>query len=88
MKKSFKVSAATKVEKLAGAIAACIREEDEIELQAIGAGALNQAVKAIAIARGLLVPAGTDIAIAPHFEEREIAERITTVIVLEVRKND
>ncbi len=52
----LKVSARSVPNKVAGALAGKIREEGRAEMQAIGAGALNQAVKAVAIARGFVAP--------------------------------
>lgn len=53
--------------KVAGAIAGQIREAGRSEVQAIGAGAINQTVKAIAIARGYMAPAGADLVVTPAF---------------------
>ena len=52
---------------VAGAIAGVIREKKMVEVQAVGAGAANQAVKAIAIARGYLAPIGVDLVCIPAF---------------------
>ena len=54
----LKVSSKSNPSKVAGAIANIFRENGSVELQTIGAGSLNQAVKAVAIARGFLAPAG------------------------------
>lgn len=56
MKEVFKVSSKTEPGKLAGAMAGVVRTGGEISIQAIGAGAVNQAIKAVAIARGFLAP--------------------------------
>ena len=56
----LKVSAASKPKLVAGALAAVVREKGEVEIQAVGAAAVNQAVKAIAIARGYVAPNGID----------------------------
>lgn len=85
MKKTFKVGSRTDVSKLAGAIANCIREGKELELQSIGAGALNQAVKAVAIAKGYLAPAGIKIMPDPAFEDLDIDGTVMTAIKMEVR---
>ena len=71
----LKVSSNTKVNSLAGAIAGTIREEGVAELSAIGAGAVNQAIKAIATARGFLAPGGIDIVCTPSFDETEITTK-------------
>ena len=65
----LKVSSKSNPSKVAGAIANIFRENGSVELQTIGAGSLNQAVKAVAIARGLLAPAGINIGIIPAFND-------------------
>ena len=56
----------------AGAIAGMVKETRKAEMQAIGAGALNQAVKAVAIARGFVAPTGVDLVCIPAFAEVEV----------------
>lgn len=68
----LKAGAKTNPSSLAGAIAGLIREEGRVEIQTIGAGALNQAIKAVAIARGFVAPSGYDLVIIPAFEDIEI----------------
>ena len=63
----LKVSSSTKVNSLAGAIAGIIREAGVAEMSAIGAGAVNQAIKAIATAKGFLSPGGISIVCIPSF---------------------
>ena len=63
----LKVSSKSAPNSVAGAIAGVIRESGSVELQAVGAGATNQAVKAIAIARGYLAPSGIDAICTPAF---------------------
>ena len=65
----LKVSAKSNPSKVAGAIANIYREKKELEIQTIGAGSLNQAIKAVAIARGFLAPSGEDIVLVPAFNE-------------------
>jgi stage V sporulation protein S len=65
--KILKVSANSVPNSVAGAIANVIKEESEAEVQAVGAGAINQAVKAIAVSRGFLAQVGTDIYCQPAF---------------------
>ncbi len=81
---TLKVSAKSKPNAIAGAIAGVIREEGEVEIQSIGAGALNQAVKAITIARGYLAPNGVDIIFIPSFVDIEINGEERTAIKLTV----
>lgn len=63
----LKVSSHSTPNSVAGAIASVIREHPSVEVQAVGAGATNQAVKAIAIARGYLAPVGVDLICVPAF---------------------
>lgn len=68
----LKVSATSKPKSVAGALAAVLREKGSVEIQAVGAGAVNQSVKAIAIARGFVAPNGIDLVCIPAFSEIEI----------------
>ena len=68
----LKVSSKSRPNSVAGALAEVIREKQEAEIQAIGSGAINQAVKAIAIARGFLAPAGIDAVCTPAFTGIEV----------------
>jgi len=68
--------------KVAGALAGTIRERGKARIQTIGAGALNQAVKAIAIARGFLAPSGIDLVCYPAFAEVKIDGAEKTALVL------
>ena len=63
----IKVSARSRTASVAGAVAGVMREVGRAEVQAIGAGAVNQAIKAIAIARGYLTDEGHDIVCVPSF---------------------
>jgi stage V sporulation protein S len=84
---TFKVSAQTAPAKLAGAIAGALETCDRAELRAIGAGAVNQAVKAIAIARGYLAASGSGISCEPSFVNLPLPENVErTAIRLLVRK--
>lgn len=77
---SLKVSSKSSANSVAGALAAAIREDGAAEMQAIGAGAVNQTVKAIAIASGFLTPVGVEIFAQPVFEEIEIDGEERTAI--------
>ncbi len=68
----LKVSAQSNPKSVAGALAAILREHGTAEVQAVGAGAVNQAVKAIAIARGFVAPNGIDLVTIPAFTEIDI----------------
>ena len=68
----LKISTKSNPNSVAGAIAGLIKEKGKAEMQAIGAGALNQAVKAIAIARGFVARAGVDLVCVPAFTEVRI----------------
>ena len=63
----LKVSTKSNPNSVAGALAAIIKEKNIVEIQAVGAGAINQAVKAIAIARGFVAPLGIDLITIPAF---------------------
>ncbi|MDY6012941.1 stage V sporulation protein S [Clostridium sp.] len=65
----LKVSTKSNPNSVAGALAAIIKEKNIVEVQAVGAGAINQGVKAIAIARGFLAPSGKDIICIPAFTD-------------------
>lgn len=78
----LKVSSKSSPNAVAGALAAVVRRTGEGEIQVVGAGALNQAVKAIAIARGYLEPAGVDLVCVPTFADIEIAGEQRTAIRL------
>jgi stage V sporulation protein S len=76
----LKVSAQSKPKSVAGALAAVLREKGSAEVQAVGAGAVNQAVKAIAIARGYVAPNGIDLVTVPAFAEIVIENEERTAI--------
>ena len=82
----LKVSAKSVPNSVAGAIAGVIRESGSVEVQAVGAGATNQAVKAIAIARGYLAPAGMDLVCVPTFGNIVINDEERTAIRLIVER--
>jgi stage V sporulation protein S len=82
----LKVAAKSRSTSVAGAIAGVIRESGHAEVQAIGAGAVNQAVKAIAIARGYLEEDGIEIVCVPSFVEVMIGSQERTAIRLVVNK--
>lgn len=65
----LRVSSSSSPNSLAGAIAGLIKENGKVEMQAIGAGAINQAVKAVAIARGFVAPTGVELSCMPAFTE-------------------
>ena len=83
----LKVSARSVPNAVAGAIAGIIREKGEVELQAVGAGAANQAIKSIAIARGYMAPSGVDIICIPAFANVQIegAERTAVKLIVTPR---
>jgi len=83
----LKVASDSRTSAVAGAIAGVVREHQRAEVQAIGAGAVNQAVKAVAIARGYLQEDGIDIVCIPEFTTVDIngKERTAIRIVVEPR---
>jgi len=76
----LKVSSKSSPTAVAGALAGVIRREGEAEVQAIGAGAVNQAVKAIAICRGYVAPNGIDLVCIPAFTDVDINGEQRTAI--------
>ncbi len=80
----LKVSSHSTPNSVAGAIASVIRENTAVEVQAVGAGATNQAVKAIAIARGYIAPTGKEVICIPFFKDIEVNGETKTAIVLTV----
>lgn len=82
----LKVRADSVPKKVAGALAAIIREEGTAEVQAVGAGAVNQAVKAIAVARGYVAQNGFDLMCAPGFTDLKIDDADRTAIKFVVYK--
>jgi stage V sporulation protein S len=80
----IKVKANSRTAAVAGAIAGVMREHKHAEVQAIGAGAVNQAVKALVLAKGYLSEDGITIICAPEFVDVEIDGKIRTAIKLVV----
>jgi stage V sporulation protein S len=80
-----KVSAKSNPASVAGAIAALVREKKEIQIQVIGAGALNQAVKAIAIAKEYVAPTGVNLYCSPSFINLEISGRNKTGLCIAIQ---
>ena len=78
----LKVSSHSVPNSVAGAIAGVIRDKSAVEVQAVGAGAANQAIKAIAIARGYLAPVGIDLICIPAFANVVIDGEERTAIKL------
>src|SRR5512143_2838038 len=78
----IKVSADSRTSAVAGAIAGVIREHKHAEVQAIGAGAVNQAVKALVLATGYLKDDGIDVACTPEFADVTIDDKVRTAIKL------
>ncbi len=82
----LKVSAKSSPNAVAGALAAVLREREAAEMQAVGAGAINQAIKAVAIARSYLKPGNMDLQCAPAFIDVEIAGKARTGISLAIMR--
>jgi stage V sporulation protein S len=83
----LKVSTKSNPSSVAGALAGVLREHGRAEIQAIGAGALNQAIKAVAIARGYVAPSGMDLVCVPAFIDILIEgeERTAIKLIVEPR---
>jgi stage V sporulation protein S len=84
----LKVSSHSSPNSVAGALAGVVREQGACEIQTVGAGALNQAVKAIAIARGFLAPSGVDLSCVPAFADISINGEERTAIRILVEPHD
>ncbi len=84
----LKISAKSNPNSVAGALAGVIRERGMAEMQAIGAGAINQAIKAVAIARGFVAPSGLELICIPAFTDILIdgEERTAIKLIVEPRR--
>ena len=78
----IRVAASSRSTAVAGAIAGVMREQGQVDVQAIGAGAVNQAIKAVTIARGYLELDGIDIVCVPSFVEVLIDDQERTAVRL------
>ena len=78
----LKVGSKSNPSKVAGAIANIFREKKTLEIQTVGAGSLNQAIKALAIARGFVAPMGDNLVAKPAFSDIEIGGEKKTAIKL------
>ncbi len=76
----LKVSSKSSPASVAGAIAGMVKDGVPVNIQSVGAGAVNQAIKAVAIARGFLIPTGVDISCAPTFADININGESRTAI--------
>ena len=83
----LKVSSKSNPNSVAGALANIFRERGFVEIQAIGAGAINQAIKAVAIARGFVAPSGKNLICIPAFQDVDIEgeERTAIKLIIENR---
>ena len=79
---TLKVSSKSNPSSVAGALANVFKEKDTVEIQAVGAGAINQAIKAIAIARGFVAPSGKNLICTPAFSDISIEGEERTAIKL------
>lgn len=82
----LKVAGGSNSAKVAGAIAKYMGEGNRVLLLAMGAGAVNQAVKAVAIARGMTAPQGWNLTVTPGFSDEVVDGVRKTAIVLIVHK--
>ncbi len=82
----IKVSGSSRTSAVAGAIAGVFREHKRAEIQAIGAIAVNQTVKALALAKGYLKEDGYDVIFTPEFVDVEIDGKIRTAIKFTVEQ--
>lgn len=84
---TLKVSSKSDSNRVAGALANVLREQSSVEIQAIGAGALNQAIKGIAIARGFVAPSDKNLVCIPAFSDITIdgEERTAIKLIVEAK---
>lgn len=83
----LKVSSKSEPAKVAGSIVAMLRENKNVELQAIGAGAVNQTVKSIATARGYIAPLGVNLYCKPAFTDVEVESEERTGIKFIIKED-
>lgn len=83
----IKVSGTSRTSAVAGAIAGVIRENQRAEVQAIGSQAVNQAVKALALARRYLRRDALDIVVVPEFVDINIEDKVRTAIRFSVESH-
>jgi stage V sporulation protein S len=83
----LRVSAGSNPQSVASAIAHAIYDKHEVKLRAVGAGAVNQAVKAIAISRGYVAPRGMDLTCKPGFTTIESRDGEISAIVFAITAN-
>ena len=83
----LKVSSKSNPNSVAGALANVYREKGTVEIQAVGAGALNQAIKAVAIARGFVAPSGKNLVCIPALSDIAIdgEERTAIKLIVEAK---
>ena len=84
----IKVAASSRTAAVAGAIAGAYRDQGFVEVQAIGAGAVNQAIKAIVIAKGYLAEKDKEVLVIPSMAEVEIEGAVRTAVRLPVENKD
>ncbi len=84
---TLKVSSKSNPSSVAGALANVFKTQPSVEIQAVGAGAINQAIKAIAIARGFVAPSGKNLVCTPAFQDISIEgeERTAIKLIVETR---
>lgn len=84
--KILKISSKSNPNSVAGAIVGILNENKKVEVQAIGAGAINQAVKAVAIARGFVAPLGVNLVCVPAFAEVNVENENRTGMKFIIRE--
>ena len=84
---TLKVSSKSNPNSVAGALAHVVREKGAVEIQAVGDGALNKAIKAVVIARGFVAPSGKNLVCIPAFQDIAIdgEERTAIKLIIEAK---
>jgi stage V sporulation protein S len=86
MVKIVKVKSESNVNAVAGSLLNILKNQNSIDVQTVGAGSLNQAIKALIILRGYLAPLGVDVEMIPTFQEVNINGNIKTAIRMKIKK--
>ncbi len=82
----MKVASSSSPASVAGAISSIMRTQKSLDIDTVGAGSLNQAIKALAIARGYLAPSGIELTMYPTFREITIEGKEKTAVRLHIEK--
>ena len=88
MVSTFRVGSKTDVKALASAVAHALRNQPEVQLRAIGAASVNQAIKAVIVARGFLAQRGMDLCVVPEFATVDLPDAVVSLVVFTIQQQD